>query len=82
MKVKLFSGYDTTKLEKEINDFIEDKKFIDLKYCSGVDEFGHSYDSVLIVYEYVPPATEESLRQQAKMREIDKFWSEGLEGLI
>lgn len=59
-KVKLLMHSDNAALETIINDFIKDKKVIDIKYQSfyvatqfsnGVPRAGTIYDRALIIYE-------------------------------
>ena len=60
MKVKIFSGTDMGKLEKEINDFMEERVVMDVKYQSmyivkkynrdGIPIEGGVIDRALIIY--------------------------------
>lgn len=60
MKVKIFSGKDIGKLEKEINDFMEERLVMDVKYQSmyivkkynrdGIPIEGGVIDRALIIY--------------------------------
>ena len=50
MKTKLMTNTDMGELQEEINNFIKDKKVIDIKFNSvGYD--GVDYDAVLIMYD-------------------------------
>lgn len=59
MKVKIFFNDDTiSKLEEKINEFIKDKKILDIKYqissYSSTNNYAHSETldvSVLVMYE-------------------------------
>ena len=61
MKVKIFCSGDACKLTESINNFVQDKKVIDIKYSSawcpsktnanGVITNGIFNDRVLIMYE-------------------------------
>lgn len=48
-KVKVIGGTDHGVFESEINDFIYDKKIIDIQYQSSCGAV--IYDRVLIIYE-------------------------------
>lgn len=60
MKVKIFSGTDMEKLEKEVNEFIEERVVMDVKYQSmyvttqyngdGIPITGNIIDRALIIY--------------------------------
>ncbi|WP_297816732.1 sporulation protein Cse60 [uncultured Lactobacillus sp.] len=52
MKVKIFRDFNSEDIQKDINDFIKDKKIIDIKYAVTTDAYnGQCYCEVLVVYE-------------------------------
>lgn len=60
MKVKMFSETDMEKLEKEVNEFIEERVVMDVKYQSmyittqyngdGIPIAGNIIDRALVIY--------------------------------
>ncbi len=60
MKIQIFSGTDMGKLEKEINDFMEERVVMDVKYQSmyvttqyngdGIPISGKIIDRALVIY--------------------------------
>lgn len=60
-KISLFRGNNSEILVKDVNDFIKDKKVIDIKHQTGVVNLSYHnngipkntvfYDTVLVVYE-------------------------------
>ena len=58
MKIKMFSDSKMLEVEKSVNEFIQDKKVIDIKFTSGVlageDGIqGCDFDTILVMYEEV-----------------------------
>lgn len=51
MKIKIFFDDSTPYLEHEINEFIKDKKVIDMKFNKSN---GSNYHYVLVMYEESP----------------------------
>lgn len=52
MKVKTICNTSLSDLDKEINDFIKDKKIIDIKFTEVMsDDYNHGDWSALVIYE-------------------------------
>ncbi len=79
MKVKILtSSLEGPSLEEQINDFIKDKKVIDIKYqsnCSGFADSGvHSTDyerSALIMYEDKKETADKPIVERLKEEKAD-----------
>ena len=79
MKVKVFACSNAADLERAINDFIKDKKVIDIKfqslhYATKYNEKGNPCESdindrVLVIYEEMPPDTFTLTRNEVKALE-------------
>ena len=58
MKVEIFYGNNTKKVQEDINEFIKNKEILDIKfqmssygYCNGIASYDCMDISVLVTYE-------------------------------
>ncbi|MDO8642339.1 MAG: hypothetical protein Q7R76_01975 [Candidatus Woesearchaeota archaeon] len=49
MKIKMFSNVNVRMLEKDVNEFVQHKKIVDIKMCPGPSE--SEAMNVLVMYE-------------------------------
>ena len=54
-KIKMLACDNVYELEKMVNDFIKDKKVIDIKHTSVVYHFSRHFDAVFIYSLTAPP---------------------------